>query len=425
MTPNFDPSVLLPPKYEFQYAADNDLQPSTRSTPSDGGFKKCKVLANERVTAEDHFQDTRLISFDNSEEVLSYNPGDVLMVHPENPKETVDLALEILDYADEVLDREFRLIATDKNIQRPPSWLVGTTTTLRILFKRYFDLQMIPKRSFLKNLAQLTKVEMDKEKLLEFASAEGLDDYLDYCYRPRRTVAEFLRDFSGSVRNLPPERLFDLFASIRPRAFSIASCPRTHQGKVQILVGKVEYKVKRMKAIRRGLCSTFLARLNVEDTAFVKIRRGTFKWPSVDRPVLLVGPGTGVAPFRSILAFRGSEENAANSILFFGCRNLKKDFYFGEEWHKIPHCSVIMAFSRDDPEKKVYVQHKMAEKAKEVARIIEDNGCIYVAGSSGQMPEDVTDCIAQVAEKYGGVEDGKAFVERLEKIGRLQFETWS
>ncbi|KAK0412504.1 hypothetical protein QR680_006249 [Steinernema hermaphroditum] len=410
MKPDFNPSQLLPPKYEIRYC-DESTSGATAATTNSTGFVQLDVIENKRVTAEDHFQDTRLVTFDNGAGALEYNPGDVLMVHPENPTETVDLALE--------------LVPTDQNIQPPPSWLIGSVTTLRTCFKRLFDLQTIPKRSFLKMLAQLSSVEMEKEKLLEFASAEGLDDYLDYCYRPRRTIAELLRDFGPSVKNLPLERLFDLFASIRPRAFSIASCPVTHKGTIQILVGKVEYKVKKMAAVRRGLCSTYLARLSVGDRAFLKIRRGTFRWPSMERPILLVGPGTGVAPFRSILSYRGQEDAATHSVLFFGCRNSSKDFYFSDEWERIANASVFCAFSRDDPKRKVYVQHVMAEKALEVARILEENGSIFVAGSSGKMPEDVADCIAQIAEKHGGVPDGKVFVEKLEKCGRLQFETWS
>uniref|UniRef100_A0A158P8B9 NADPH-dependent diflavin oxidoreductase 1 n=1 Tax=Angiostrongylus cantonensis TaxID=6313 RepID=A0A158P8B9_ANGCA len=334
----------------------------------------------------------------------SYEPGDVLMVQPFNLFESVQIALEALKYPEDLLDRTLRLVPSDEFVKLPPSWLIGCRTSLRTCFMRLFDLQMIPRKSFFQTLASISTDSTEKAKLLEFISPEGLDDFLDYTTRSRRTTAEVLRDFPKTSLAIPPERLFDLFTTIRPRAFSIASAPSPDV--IQILVAKVEYR-SRMSDVRRGLCSSFLSNTSPEDKVFVKIRSGTFKFPKADVPVICVGPGTGVAPFRSYLAWRSS---AANSILFFGCRGKELDFYFKNEWNNLSTTQVVTAFSRDTVGQKVYVQHLMLKHADDVWNIIgEQNGFVFIAGSAGDMPREVGAALDKIAAERG----------------RVQYETWS
>ncbi|KAK6756502.1 hypothetical protein RB195_014736 [Necator americanus] len=394
---------VLPPKYKLLF----DIGDGSDDTPAEiQRLHEVTVVSNDRVTAEDHFQDTRLVSF-HAEEFLQtqnvslhYEPGDVLMVQPCNLSESIEIALDALKYPNTLLDRPFYLSPSDKFVKLPPKCLIGVRPTLRNCFKRLFDLQVIPRKSFFQMLASISTCVSEKEKLLEFVSPHALDDFLDYTTRCRRTTAEVLRDFPETSSNIPPERLFDF----------------------RVFVFYVEYR-SRMLDPRRGLCSSFIARLAPGDKVLVRIRNGTFKFPKEDKQVICVGPGTGVAPFRSYLLWRNRCENSASSILFFGCRGKKRDFYFEQEWDHLANTKIYTAFSRDT-DRKIYVQHLILQHADEVWEILgKQDGLVFVAGSSGNMPKEVALAIDAVAVKHGCTEE--SFHTKLESCGRLQYETWS
>ncbi|KAH7729955.1 flavodoxin family protein [Aphelenchoides avenae] len=433
MLTDYNEDELLPPRYFLDWVGStSDIVPieDVSGHPIRHDYRPLTLVANERVTALDHFQDTRLLTFstesyrEHTDDPFRYAPGDVLMVYPRNLQESVDIAIEAMRILPEVLDREFSIRENDRNIPLPSAWLLPSPTTLRQCLERYFDLQAVPRRSLFELLAKVATDKMEKDRLRELSSPEGLDDYLDYCQRPRRTVAEMLRDFPRTAKDLRPEHLFDIFTPIRARAFSIASSPRAHEGKIQLLVAKVEYKARRMVDPRRGLCSTYLSRLTPGATVLSKIRPGTFRLGGVE-PLVMIGPGTGVAPFRSMIADAHSKPEDRRMLLFFGCRYSQKDYYFRDEWPSYANLELVTAFSRDEAGKKVYVQDKIAEHAATVWRYLSDpKAKVLVAGSANEMPKAVTEAIKQVAAA-NGVDDSERFFEQLELQGRLQFETWS
>ncbi|KAI1714640.1 FAD binding domain-containing protein [Ditylenchus destructor] len=427
MTSDIDPNLPLPSKYLLDFEVEKSNSSMGSSAPSD--FSPLHVLSNKRVTAEDHFQDTRLITFslestEDAESRFKYKPGDVLNVYPYNLQHSVNMAILALEACKNRLDVPFGIQPAEENIPPPPTWLFsGQSTTLRTCLERYFDLQIIPRRSFLAMLSKIAQDPMEKDRLQELASPEGLDDYLDYCQRPRRTVAELLRDFPATSASLAPQQLFDVMSAIRPRAFSIASSPASTPPVIQLLVARVVYKVRRMAESRRGICSNFLCDLTSGDKVFAKIRLGTFAYNSAS-PLLLVGPGTGVAPFRSII--HTNERLSGNSVqilLFFGCRNSSKDFYFEDDWKECKHLTLATAFSRNQPEK-FYVQHAIVQNEHVWEYLRNPNAKILIAGSANEMPKEVIKALKIIAES-NGIEKVDDFFEELEKLDRIQFETWS
>uniref|UniRef100_A0A0N4ZQF6 NADPH-dependent diflavin oxidoreductase 1 n=1 Tax=Parastrongyloides trichosuri TaxID=131310 RepID=A0A0N4ZQF6_PARTI len=426
MVENFDEEELLPSKYSFN-------QTGIKVSIKEETFEKVTVVSNERVTSEDHFQETHLLRLNSHfNEKLTYVPGDVLMVYPRNTKESVKIAIEALGYTDDILDRPFTLSLTDNCFSLPPSWLLGKQTSIRECLEKYFDLQCQPKKSLCVKLAKISRNDMEKGRLKEFGMAEGLDDFIEYCVRPRRTVAELLRDFHDTSKNIDPIRLFDILPTIRARAFSIASSPSIHKHIIEILVAKVCYKVKKMVSMREGLCSTYISNLMMNDKVFVKIRKGTFIFPNCnnDQPVILIGPGTGVAPFRSLLNERNinifsSNDDKIKDILFFGCRGPNKDYYFKNEWCKLRRCKVYVSFSRDGSYPKEYVQNRMKKEENIIWDLFYNyKAIIYIAGSATQMPKDVMECLKYISSK-NGITNNNEFWDDMEKKKRVQFETWS
>ncbi|CAB3396765.1 unnamed protein product [Caenorhabditis bovis] len=385
-------------------------------------YRHLSVNFNKRVTTDDHFQDTRLIRMNINAKVAEYfryEAGDVLMVWPYNPEETVKIAIDALGYTNEVLDRKINIMQNSPFVKPFPYYIIKDEPTLRTCLHRYFDLQQVPKRSFFEIMASWSDHIDEKEKLIELSSPEGLNTLLDYSPRCRRTMAETLRDFPNTAKKIAPERLFELISMMRPRAFSIASAPNPEY--IELLVAKVEYK-SILSDKRRGLCSTYLSRLQLGDKVFCRVRKGTFKFPDADKPVICVGPGTGIAPFRSFLTQRNALTSERNSLLFFGCRKEKADYYFADEWPKLAHVEYYVAFSRDS-EKKVYVQDKILEHRDRVAELLSEGAYIFIAGSSGDMPKAVMGALDKIVAKL--VKTPHSCLAEAEASGRLQYETWS
>uniref|UniRef100_A0A1B0GNP5 Uncharacterized protein n=1 Tax=Phlebotomus papatasi TaxID=29031 RepID=A0A1B0GNP5_PHLPP len=227
--------------------------------------------------------------------------------------------------------------------------------SLRSLATQYWDLNAIPRPRAFALLARNCLNELEREKLLEFSLPIGQEDLFAYANRPRRTIIEVLRDFPHATSRLTLEILMEVFQPIKPRSFSIASCPEV--GKLQILVAVVEYR-SILSTPRQGLCSTWLKNLPVGAKIVGWLKKGTLKIPADPaKPLVMVGPGTGLAPFRSVLLQKEAkfvDGRCGRNVLFFGCRNRQGDFHCEEELKRMEGkglLKVITAFSRDQEEK--------------------------------------------------------------------------
>lgn len=224
--------------------------------------------------------------------------------------------------------------------------------SLQTIASELWDINAIPRPRTFELLAINCSNELEKEKLLEFTTPEGQQDLYSYANRPRRTVLEVLCDFPNATSMLTIDVLFELFQPIRARSFSIASCQQSK--KLEILVAIVEYKTI-MSTPRYGLCSNWLKNLQKLDTVRAVIKKGTFVWPKI-APIIMVGPGTGLAPFRSILQARQCDTmlNLLPSTLFFGCRGQNDDFHCKKDLENMVENGILnlfTAFSRDQDDK--------------------------------------------------------------------------
>lgn len=389
---------------------------------------KLILCENLRTTEEDHFQDVRLLKFDAAE--ATWSPGDVLQVQPQNSQEQID---EFFSWAEEHKldfspDTLVEIASNHKDISVPKCY--SQPLTVKQMVTYLWDLSHKPRQRAFELLALNCEDELEKEKLLEFTTAEGLDSLINYINRPRRTILEVLQDFRQASAKMTLNTLVELFTFIQPRSFSIASC--VGSGKLDLLVAVVEYKTKLSKP-RLGLCSNWLKSLKVGTTVLGCIKPGTMKLPKNSKtPVIMIGPGTGIAPFRSLIQGRffltrkDGEVNGVGDdpsmVVYFGCRNRSKDFHFREDleqWSKEGVISLHCAFSRDQ-DHKIYVQHLIEQNVEELQKLIlERQAVILVAGSSNDMPKAVKEAFLKVLNGQ------ETLLEEMVKQKRYQEETWS
>ena len=374
------------------------------------------LLSCERQTPSSHFQDVRLVRMEAPS--LSYSPGDVALVQPSNLAESIDTFFELFPSLDP--DALFLIKPTCPLTPLPPGHLLPQPCSVRQAVTTYLDLQAVPRRYFFELLSHFSQEEQEREKCQEFNTAEGQQDLYSYCNRPRRTVLEVLYDFRHTTPHIPFQYLLDLLPPIKPRSFSIASAPSLHGDVLELLVAVVTYRSS-LVAPRRGLCSSWLASLEKGALVPVWVRRGALTFPPAPAPVVMVGPGTGVAPFRS---FSLESKSNRRLVLFFGSRSENADFYFKDEWSEAG-VEVVTAFSRDQ-EDKVYVQHRLGERRQLLLELLLDQrGSFYVAGSSKAMPAAVREEVVAALATRLGEEGAEAWVEAMEREGRYQTETWS
>ena len=412
---------------------------------------------NRRVTPKDHWQDVRLLTFTTTSQ-LPYNPGDVLSIHPKNAIEDVEQVLQLMNWT-EIADQLVHLVPTEHTSLdqegishvRPTLHEKGPMT-FRELLTSHLDLNAIPRRSFFALIAHFTNDEFHKNRLLEFTNPEFLDELYDYTTRPRRSIIEVLQEFD--TVKIPWQWATNILPELKPRQFSIASggTLKFQSGggtRFELLVAIVKYKTV-IKKIRQGICSRYLANLAPGTILQVSLQHGGLNVTEKDRarPVVMIGPGTGVAPMRSLIWERAAYEEVlgrdsdhngnarlsdfhtgSESVLFFGGRNRNADFFFEDEWERLRHemdLEVFTAFSRDQKQK-IYVQDVIRDQAELVFRLLyQAKGIVYICGSSGKMPRAVREALVGVFQSSGAMEKdaAEAYLLSMEQEGRYKQETW-
>lgn len=383
--------------------------------------EKFTLSLNQRTTALDHFQDVRLLKFDFPNSV-HWSPGDILQVQPCNSQAKVN---DFFAWAKEYkldFDRNTTVQITSNHPDIALPKCYSSPITVEQMATYLWDLSFRPRQRAFEVLAINCEDELEKEKLIEFTTAEELDSLINYINRPRRTILEVLQDFPKASAKVTLNTLIELFTFIQPRSFSIASCKES--GSLDLLVAVVEYKTK-LSTPRIGLCSNWLKSLQEGTEIYGCIKPGTMKWPTSKlSPMIMIGPGTGIAPFRSVIQeqYIKHEKDNNEMLVFFGCRNKLKDFHFEQDfakWQKEQFIQLFPAFSRDQ-DNKIYVQH-LIEANLEILRplLINKQAFVYVAGSSNSMPKAVKEAFVKV------LDNDEHLLKEMQKTKRYQEETWS
>lgn len=408
------------------------------------------LTANTRLTPTDHHQDVRLLDFSLPEKV-DYGPGAVAVVYPKNFPKDVSQFIECMGWI-AVADVPLQLAPTREvsNLTTyPPSPLryvhpSKRVFTIRELLTNYLDILSIPRRTFFAALAHFTKdgtedEQYQKERILELANPELIDELWDYTTRPKRTILEIMPEFP-SIK-IPWQYALNILPIMRGRQFSIASGGPLKQlpdgnTRVQLLVAIANPPNPIIKLRKRyGVCTRYIATLQAGQQLSLTIQQGylNVQKDEVMSPVILIGPGTGVAPMRSMIYERMEWEKEVaskqSSVLFFGCRNEQADYFFRDEWESLLEqgLTVFPGFSRDPSKPRTYVQDLIKKKSTLVYRVLaQEKGKVYVCGSSGNMPKGVREALSDVLKEHGQMDADKAseYLDQMETDGRYKQETW-
>ena len=358
------------------------------------------VLNGERSSKE-----TLHLEFSLASSGLSYEPGDALAVLPVNAPDVVKAIIQAAKLSGneevEVKNVGIKLLAD--------------------ALREDYDITALS-RAVLTKLAEAADSALLRELLGEDAK-ERLKAYND-----GREIIDAILDFAPN--GLSAAALTGIFRKLPPRLYSIASSPLAHTDEVHLTVAAVRYETHGRK--RKGVCSTYLADLVKSGDpvqVFVQPNKN-FRLPADgSTPVIMVGPGTGVAPFRAFVEHRAALGSPGKNWLFFGDQHYTYDFLYQLEWQDFLKDGSLtrldVAFSRDQPEK-VYVQDRMIQQAKDLYQWLEEGAHFYVCGDANRMAHDVHEALISVVENQAGIsrEAAEAYVEDLKKTKRYQRDVY-
>ena len=247
-------------------------------------------------------------------------------------------------------------------------------------------------------------------------------------YLAGRQVADAVADFFPE--GLPAATLATCLRKLPPRLYSIASSPLAHPDQVHLTVAAVRYESHGLP--RKGVCSTYLADLVATGTSvpvFVQPNKN-FRLPPEDcTPVIMIGPGTGIAPFRAFVEHRAARGATGRNWLFFGDQHYLYDFLYQLEWQEHLKSGALhrldLAFSRDQPEKH-YVQHRLQHHAAELYAWLEEGAHLYVCGDASRMAHDVHETLLAIVQDQASTsrENAEAYLETLKKSHRYQRDVY-
>ena len=390
----------------------------------------CPVTAIRELRSPEDGGSTVHIEIDISmAKDLTYRTADNFGVLGVNDIKIVESVAESLGYD---LDAVFSLKGARGNEWHGAPFPMPIT--IRECLTRYCDLTSAPRRSDLKLLAQYATDGVDRQCLTRLSSKEGKKEYKEKIMDGYVGMVDLLK-LCPSV-SMPLEHFISVCHFNLPRFYTISSSSSVHPDSVHLTAAVTEAK-RPDGSMFRGVCSTHLASLRPgKDTVRVFNRPSTFRLPDdSSRPIILIGPGTGIAPMRALLQERRhhrqvQKQNIGRNVLYFGCKKKSLDYLYKEELEKFQSDGILdelhLAFSREQNDK-VYVQHLLSKNAEDTWSLINDGvASIYVCGGV-KMGHDVTEALKEIVSTQGqmSVTDAKDYLAKLSSDGRYIQELWA
>ncbi|WP_348709448.1 assimilatory sulfite reductase (NADPH) flavoprotein subunit [Bacillus subtilis] len=367
---------------------------------------RAEVLENLNLNGRGSNKETRHVELSLEGSGLTYEPGDSLGVYPENDPELVELLLKEMNWDPE------EIVTLNKQ---------GDVRPLKEALISHYEITVLTK-PLLEQAAQLTGNDELRE-LLAPGNEENVKAYIE-----GRDLLDLVRDYGPF--SVSAQEFVSILRKMPARLYSIASSLSANPDEVHLTIGAVRYDAHGRE--RKGVCSILCAeRLQPGDTLPVYVQHNqNFKLPKdPETPIIMVGPGTGVAPFRSFMQEREETGAEGKAWMFFGDQHFVTDFLYQTEWQNWLKDGVLtkmdVAFSRDT-EEKVYVQHRMLEHSAELFEWLQEGAAVYICGDEKHMAHDVHHTLLEIIEKEGNMsrEEAEAYLADMQQQKRYQRDVY-
>jgi len=355
-----------------------------------------EISKNQLLSGPKSNKEIRHYEIELGDSEINYEVGDSLNVVPVNDENLVKLILNRLKIND-----SYKVSSHEESIKE--------------LLLYSFEIST-PSKSFVEEFGNMSNSK-ELKKALRNDNKENLESFLW-----GKDILDILN--LDSTFSIEPEKFLSLLRPLQPRAYSISSSPRMHENQVHLTISSVRWTNN--KRVHNGVCSSFLAGIGSSSTkvGIYVSQNNSFRIPENDlAPMIMVGPGTGVAPFRAFLEERKSRGSKGKNWLFFGDQTQKNDFIYKDEISYFKKTGLLnkldLAFSRDQ-EKKVYVQHKMIDSSQELFEWLENGAYFYVCGDAKYMAKDVDNALHKIVQGSGKLdfEGAKEYVNELRRQKR-------
>ncbi|WP_262696276.1 bifunctional cytochrome P450/NADPH--P450 reductase [Kordiimonas aquimaris] len=426
---DFSKTVDAQPLYKVEITESVTANPVAYQA----GAMPMKILSNSELQnhtgVNPSARSTRHIEIELPEGI-TYQTGDHLCVVPVNDPTVISRALTRFGFDEDAYIRVE--VSGGRRSPFPP----GSTFSVKRLAEVCGELQAVASRKDVQILASHTRCPKTKTALSEMAAASDgeVDAYRAEVFLKRKSILDLLEEFPAC--ELPFAIFLEMVPWISPRYYSISSSPKGKANRCSITVGVVEGPAYSGAGTYKGVCSNYLRDVKEGDIiqAVVKEPSADFRLPDdCLRPIIMIGPGTGVAPFRGFVqerrALKDSGASMGDAMLFFGCRNPDQDFLYKEELTKAHEDGLIelhKAFSRTGGER-VYVQDLVRKNGSKIWQLIEQGAIIYVCGDGANMEPDVKSALTRICaeEKDISIEQADLWMTDFAKQGRYVLDVWA
>jgi cytochrome P450 / NADPH-cytochrome P450 reductase len=389
--------------------ANSELQNKSGASPSDRSTRHIEVQLPAGAT---------------------YRVGDHLSVVPRNDPTLVDAVARRFGFlpADQI-----RLqVAEGRRAQLP----VGDAISVGRLLTEFVELQQVATRKQIQTMSEHTRCPVTKPKLAAFTADDeaSAQHYRLEVFDKRKSVFDLLEEHPAC--ELPFHIYLEMLSLLAPRYYSISSSPSTDPTRCSVTVGVVEAPASSGRGIYKGVCSNYLARRRTGDTVHATLRetKAGFRLPADSGvPVIMIGPGTGLAPFRGFLqeraALKAKGAALGPAMLFFGCRHPEQDYLYADELKAFEADGITelyTAFSRGDGPK-TYVQNLIAAEKDRVWALIEQGAIVYVCGDGSKMEPDVKATLMAIYRDKSGSDANSAarWIDDLGTKNRYVLDVWA